>query len=60
MSAAPCPTCGLDDKNKLFCPAGHLTTNKVRAYVESLKVKEFWETGDPSVFASPGAMDYRG
>lgn len=23
------------------------------------KVEEFWHTGDPSVFAQPGALDYR-
>jgi hypothetical protein len=26
----------------------------------SPKIEEFWETGDPAVFASPGAKDYRG
>ena len=26
----------------------------------SPKVEEFWKTGDPAVFAKPGAPDYRG
>ena len=60
MSAAPCPTCGIDDRDKIFCPAGHVTVSKVNAFTESLKIKEFWETGDPSVFAAPGALNYRG
>lgn len=26
----------------------------------SPKVEEFWKTGDPAVFAKPGAPDFRG
>lgn len=59
MSAAPCPTCGVDDRNRLFCPAGHLTVSKVKAFpMISGKMDKFWATGDPSVFAAPGAFDY--
>ena len=57
-----CPQCG-----KSFDP------EKTRAVLSSVgfknftgvdstspKVEEFWQTGDPSVFAKPGALDHQG
>tara|TARA_B100001750_G_scaffold118765_1_gene94219 strand:+ start:285 stop:509 length:225 start_codon:yes stop_codon:yes gene_type:complete len=35
-------------------------TNFTGGASTSPKVEKFWETGDPSVFAKPGAPDYQG
>lgn len=47
-----CPTCGRADKAKL-------KTVRLPGFVgvihsTSPKIEQFWETGDPSVFSSPG------
>jgi hypothetical protein len=54
-----CENCGavVDRSNlravRLLGPVGVQHSN-------SPKIEQFWETGDPSVFASPGAKDYVG
>lgn len=69
---ASCPRCGEPVQERaVFCPScgavvdleglrGQRIVGFVGAQSTNPKVEQFWETGDPSVFAKPGAPDYRG
>jgi len=68
-----CPRCGHvnAEARRLFCEqcGKALDPDGVRSvrlagfvgvlHSTSPKIEKFWSTGDPSVFASPGAKDYR-
>ena len=68
-----CSRCGHvnEESRRLFCQScGKLLNQEVLksvrlpgfvgvAHSTSPKIEEFWQTGDPAVFASPGAKDYR-
>jgi hypothetical protein len=53
-----CPSCGrVVDRERLI----GLTIQGFRGPASlNPKVQKFWRTGDPSVFAKPGALDYVG
>jgi hypothetical protein len=62
-----CPTCGARTEERLyFCTTCKHKIRDLRSIrfgrgtYTSLKMREFVETGDPAVFAKPGAPDYRG
>ena len=57
-----CPQCGKSfDPEKTREVLGSVGfKNFTGGSSTSPKVEKFWETGDPSVFAKPGALDHQG
>jgi len=70
-----CPTCDKDTEGGIWCGVcgkAYSSTDASRilggmkfksftgASSTSPKVEKFWQTGDPSVFAKKGALDYQG
>tara|TARA_B100000287_G_scaffold243975_3_gene229401 strand:+ start:4088 stop:4312 length:225 start_codon:yes stop_codon:yes gene_type:complete len=70
-----CPHCGELGDGGIWCPHCNLAydLDEARKTLSSIKTKgftgpgsvnpnveKFWATGDPSVFAKPGAPDYQG
>ncbi len=69
-----CAHCGIDTEGGIWCSVCKRSydrneTRKVLASMKfknftgqascSPKVEQFWQTGDPAVFAKPGAPDYQ-
>jgi len=70
-----CPHCGRVGDGGIWCPhcGKAYDAEEAKAILGSIKTKgftgassvnpnveKFWATGDPSVFAKPGAPDYQG
>lgn len=70
-----CSRCGEDGNGGIWCPHCNRAYDlaEAQATLRSIKwsgftgsastnpkVEEFVQTGDPAVFAKPGALDYRG